>query len=717
VTTRSKSALILALNVARFSAGAQSSLPVYTDSLLNGFQDWGWATLDYNNISPVHSGTSSIAVTAASWEGLQIWHSDIDSRLYSTLRFWIHGGLSGGQRLQVYGLLHIGTTNNAGSGQAFSLGTLPPGTWQQFDIPLSAIGVANKCNITGFVIQNTTSAALPTFYVDEIQLVAVPPPSVVQVGVDAARCLRTADARWFGVNTAVWDSNFDTPTTITRMKEIGLRILRFPGGSLSDEYHWAANKSWTTNNWEWWTSFGKFAHVATNVGAQAFITVNYGSGTAGEAAAWVRHANITNRFGFKYWEVGNENYGTWEADTNANPHDPYTYAVRAWDYMQQMKAADPTIKVGVVATPGEDVSDNGYRSHPATNKFTGEIHYGWTPVMLSTLKSLGVTPDFLVHHVYPQWTDKKNPVGADNDALLLQSSEKWAADAADLRYQITAYFGSEGTNIELVCTENNSDAGAQGKQSTSLVNGLYYADSLGHLMQTEFNAFVWWDWRNATDTEGWFDSSLYGWRTYGDLGMINGLDTRHPTFYAAKLMQHLFQPGDAILKPASDYSLVAAFAARGTNGALSLLVLNKDVANSFNVQITITNFLPAGPATLRSYGIPQDEATQTNGPALAQDIAANVLAVAGTNFTVSFAPLSMSVLSLSPSPPNLLTSLLAQDPGQVSIQLQGGQPDVRYLVETSTGTGWAPLTNVFGGRSFAVSASDSLRLFRAVWKP
>src|SRR5207249_6349243 len=125
----------------------------------------------------------------------------------------------------------------------------------------------------------------------------------------------------------------------------------------------------------------------------------------------------------------------------------------------------------------------------------------------------------------------------DSDISLLQSTGNWAADAADLRQQITDYFGSGGTNIELVVTENNSDAGAQGRQSTSLVNGLYYADSLGQLLKTEFNGFIWWDLRNGTDTGGYFGSSLYGWRNYGDLGVINGLDTRHPVFYAAKLVQ------------------------------------------------------------------------------------------------------------------------------------------------------------------------------------
>src|SRR5437588_1802522 len=246
-----------------------------------------------------------------------------------------------------------------------------------------------------------------------------------------------------------------------------------------------------------------------------------------------------------------------------------------------MKSADPTIQVGVVVTPGEDSSANGNTTHPANNSVNGQVHYGWTPVLLATLKSLGITPDFLVHHVYPEYTSSGSSSVGDSDPLLLQSSSGWARDAADLRQQVAAYFGPGGTNIELVCTENNSDAGAQGKQSTSLVNGLYYADSLGQVMKTEFNSFVWWDLRNGTDTSGSFDPSLYGWRTNGDLGMIGNLSTRYPPFYAAKLLQNFARAGDTILSASSDYPLLSAYAARRASGALSLLVLNKDTVTNF----------------------------------------------------------------------------------------------------------------------------------------
>ncbi len=699
---------------------AQTSFPVYTDSLVNGFQDWGWATHSYANASPVHSGTSSVSVTINSaWVGLQIYHADMDSSLYTGLRFWIHGGTTGGQKLKVYGLLHVGSSPNA-TQTSVPLDPLSK-SWQQLTIPLSALGVANKATFTGFVIQDNLGATQPTFYVDDIELVAAPPPAVTHLTVNATQPLRPVDSRWFAVNTAIWDRYFDTPTTVALLKEMGTRVLRFPGGSLSDEYYWASNTS-GTNTWQWDTSFAKFVHVATNVGAQAFITVNYGSGTAAQAAAWVRHANITNRLGFAYWEIGNECYGTWETDTNLNAHDAYTYAVRAKDYFAQMKAADPSIKVGVVAAPGEESYANGYTNHPAINPRTGQRHNGWTPVLLSTLRSLGVTPDFLVHHRYPEWTDKNNPAGSDSDPALLQCSGAWAVDAADLRQQIADYFGPSGTGIELVCTENNSDSGAQGKQSTSLVNGLYYTDSLGQLMNTELNAFVWWDLRNGTDTSGCFDASLYGWRSYGDLGMVNGLAVRHPTFYAAKLMQYFAQPGDSILPVTSDYAKLAAYAARRANGAVSLLVINKDPATNLTAQVALTSFIPSPNTTVRSYGIPQDEAARTNGTTQAQDIAVTSFFAASTNFQFSFAPYSLTVLTLAPAAPSLSVLPASTIPGdQVVLQLSG-QPRVRYLLQSSTDLAqWITVsTNTLAAETALITNSVSLsspgRLWRAVWQ-
>ena len=146
-----------------------------------------------------------------------------------------------------------------------TLPALAANTWQQVSIPLASLGVQDQPNLDGFWIQDRSGTTHPAFYVDSISLKAVAPPAVVNVTVDAAQPLRTMDARQFGLNAAVWDGVFDTPTTVSLLTEMGNQALRFPGGSLSDDYHWATNTT-DANTWQWATSFGMFANVATAIG-------------------------------------------------------------------------------------------------------------------------------------------------------------------------------------------------------------------------------------------------------------------------------------------------------------------------------------------------------------------------------------------------------------------------------------------------------------------
>src|SRR5271168_1596257 len=263
---------------------AQSDQSVYTDALINGWQNWSWATVNLDNTSPVQSGTASISVSAGPYQALYLHRNPFDSSLYADLVFWIDGGSTGGQLLQVQATLN---------GAAQTVYTLPPlaaNTWQQVTIPLSSLGVQNQPNLDGFWIQDRSGTTQPTFFVDTISITAQPPPSTVNVTVNAADAVRVVNARQFGVNTAVWDSVFDTSTTINLLTSMGAQALRFPGGSLSDDYHWATNTT-DSNTWQWATSFDNFAQVATAVGEQVFVTANYGSGTPTEAAAWVQESN------------------------------------------------------------------------------------------------------------------------------------------------------------------------------------------------------------------------------------------------------------------------------------------------------------------------------------------------------------------------------------------------------------------------------------------
>src|SRR5262249_38318133 len=193
----------LGLGLSALSARAQSDQQIYTDSLVNGWQNWSWAVVNLNATSPVHSGTRSASVTADAWEAIYLHHDAFDSSSYSDLVFWIHGGSIGGQLLQVQAELN-GTAQTA-----VQLAPLPANTWQKITISLASLGVANQPNLDGFWIQDRSGTTQPTFYVDDMSLTAVAPPSVVNVIVNASQTLRTIDARHFAVNAAVWDSAFD----------------------------------------------------------------------------------------------------------------------------------------------------------------------------------------------------------------------------------------------------------------------------------------------------------------------------------------------------------------------------------------------------------------------------------------------------------------------------------------------------------------------------
>jgi hypothetical protein len=587
---------------------------------------------------------------------------------------------------------------------------------------LSALGVADQPNCNGFLIKGTHGASQPTFYVDDVQLVLASNPPVVHLGVDASQTLQPVDARHFGLNTATWDGSLGNASTLPLLQSIGIRALRWPGGSTSDAYDWTTDPNGNA----------RFRNLATNLGAQVFTTVNYGSGTAAQAASWVASANGTYHCNFKYWEIGNECYGSWENDTHAVQHDPYTYATNAVAYIQQMKAAFPSvpISVGIVAVPGEDTYANN-TSHVVTNPRTLVQHHGWTPVMLDTMNNLGVLPDFVVYHFYPQYTPNWAPYSSspDSDPLLLQVAgnpsplnwSDWGSAAADLRQQLTDYIGPASSNIELCVTENNSDAGPMGRQSTSVINALYLADSTAQLMKTEFRSYVWWDLHNGQDTSGNMDPTIYGWRGYGDYGIMDSSNNPYPTFYAQRLLQSFARPGDAILNGSSDNLLLSAYATRRANGALTVLVISKNPVANQNAQLALTNFVPWTTATVRSYGLAQDQAAETNGPAALQDIATNSATVAST-FNYNFPPLSLTLFTFSPGPSSL--AVLQVQSTSVQLQLQG-QPNATYVIQNTTnlpGGPWrAVATNLLSGSTtnitLSISPSAPKQFYRAVWLP
>src|SRR4051812_48324863 len=171
-------------------------------------------------------------------------------------------------------------------------------------------------------------------------------PGPVTVTVNARSGLATVADTALGVNDAVWDSQLGTTAVSDLLGAAGVGMIRYPGGSYADIYHWKDNTApggYVAPG----TDFDTFMGSVKRTGAQPMIIANYGTGTAQEAADWVRYANVTKGYGAKFWAIGNENYGNghygsaWEADDHADL-SPTAYADEVIAYSDAMKAVDPT---------------------------------------------------------------------------------------------------------------------------------------------------------------------------------------------------------------------------------------------------------------------------------------------------------------------------------------------------------------------------------------
>jgi hypothetical protein len=242
---------------------------------------------------------------------------------------------------------------------------------------------------------------------------------------------------------------------------------------------------------------------------------------------------------------------------------------------------------------------------------------------------------------------------------------------------------------------------------------------MSQIMKTEFNSWLWWVFESGADKKGSFSPSLYGWRTNGDFGLVLLSTNRYPTFYAFKLMRAFARSGDTILDVTSGDPFLTVYASQETNGTLNILAINKDRTNTGMKTINLAGFSPDANATIRSYGIAQDEAARTNAPFAKQNIATNQMVVSHGSFGYSFGPYSMTLFSLTPSGPPLIVSRPVSD----TLVISWPYPSTGWTLEQSTdlvnGTWTAPAGTIQndGTNNFINISPSADNLFFRLNKP
>ena len=176
LTTRAVLTVCFAFLLA-LAAHAQDQA-VYTDSLQNNWDNWSWAQTNLSATSPVHGGTNSMSVVATgTFQAAYFHHMAFSTAGYTYLTFWINGGPTGGQHLQVQGTIGGNTQS------AVALSPLSANNWQQITVSLSSLGMNSSTMMDGFWIQDTSGTAFPVYYLDDITLLsgAAPTPSPTPV--------------------------------------------------------------------------------------------------------------------------------------------------------------------------------------------------------------------------------------------------------------------------------------------------------------------------------------------------------------------------------------------------------------------------------------------------------------------------------------------------------------------------------------------------------
>jgi len=180
-----------------------------------------------------------------------------------------------------------------------------------------------------------------------------------------ATTLGKVNPLFFGANFLYWLENkkeLADGKIEARVKDLPITLLRYPGGTVADNFHWATTTLDNPTRFPYtrpadvpdMSTFDDFMAFCARAGAEPMLVVNTESwvlrddiaGGIKEAADWVRYCKTKN-YKVKYWEIGNETY--WHAILTGRE-----YGALVKRYSQAMKAVDPAIVISAVGHYDKD---------------------------------------------------------------------------------------------------------------------------------------------------------------------------------------------------------------------------------------------------------------------------------------------------------------------------------------------------------------------------
>jgi hypothetical protein len=460
-----------------------------------------------------------------------------------------------------------------------------------------------------------TNANTIGFFLDDWQPKTFVAPAYTEAGIPAsASNIVTVDATSiitkiplseFGHNAVWWmgpvagDPKFIEPIT-----NLHPHIIRFPGGSSSDAYFWNAEQGATPSdaptmindengvkkapgynygktNYNWQCNLDNYYTMLQQTNNKGIITINYGYARYGTsanpvataahlAADWVRYDNGRTQ----YWEIGNENYGTWEwgyrIDQSLNKDGQPEYLTGALyaehfkvfvDSMQ--KAATEIgkkIYIGVVTVES-----------PTPESWQTNTIKTWNTGMMTGINNKA---DFYVVHNY------FTPYNQNSNASVIFSSALTVPET--MMKFVTQSLQINGATVKPIVMDEWNMWANTSKQQVSNASGVFAVLVMGEALKNKYGMSARWDLLN-----GWSNGDDHGMFSSGDEPGITKWSAR-PSFYYMYFLQKAL--GDRLVNTSVQGSTdIKAYASTYSSGQVNINLVNTS-GSPLNVEIKMKNF-------------------------------------------------------------------------------------------------------------------------------
>jgi hypothetical protein len=411
----------------------------------------------------------------------------------------------------------------------------------------------SKIRFVAIIVFTFLCLALPVYAAD------------LTVGVDASSYIRAIPETMYGTNTQCWDGkqNGGNDNYNNLMAASGSRYIRWPGGSWGDAFLWSDMEGPADgNDYTGRVSYDESMYMINKMGAIMQPIVNFPGYWYGidhndacaisAAVAWVQDQSSRIPTA-RYWEIGNEIGGPWEAGYFPEISGVY-YGDRYANFYNAMKAINLRIKIGACAEPYDTPAQWGW--------YQGY----WTRDLLTTTDANhGLRPDFLIIHSYPGSTS--------NSTLLTSDLSLIATFTNNLNAMVSTYVGPQYVGkIKYSMTEWDAGSPSGYNRDITYVSALFKAQYI--LEMCKYG----WESSNPWSQNQYHMSSEGGYPDY----------YVYPKWYFPTLLNYYF--GRDMVTASSTNGYVRAYASRDDANNLTIFMANNYSSTDRTVRINISGF-------------------------------------------------------------------------------------------------------------------------------